>query len=379
MIYLDSAATTLQKPPSVAPAVARAIRLCSSPGRGDYGASRRAEQLVFACRNELAQLFDVPGPERVVFTLNATHALNLAIRSLVHSGDHVLVSAWEHNAVTRTLASIPDVKVHVAQAPLFCDAETTAAFEQGLERRPAAVVCTCVSNVFGYVLPTADIAAACRRAEVPLILDASQAAGSQPLSLRELGARYIAFPGHKGLYGPQGTGALLCGAEDEALLPVLTGGTGSESIRQEMPQFLPDRGEAGTINVAGVAGLLEGVRFVRRTGAERIAQHERALLRQLERGLRGMEQIRVFASERENQTGVVSFACEGIDCQNLAQELGRRGIAVRGGLHCAPLAHRSAGTLDTGTVRVSFSAFNRPWEVEAFLHNLKQIVHHKLT
>ena len=379
MIYFDSAATSLQKPPEVAQAVAWAIRHCSSPGRGDSLASRRAEQIMFACRSELADLFDAPGPERVVFTLNATHALNLAIRSLVHPGDTVVISGWEHNAVTRTLASIPDVTVRVAEAPLFEDQETIAAFERELDHRPAAVVCTCVSNVFGYALPIREIASACRRSQIPLILDASQAAGCMPISMQELGADYIAFPGHKGLYGPQGTGVLLCGGEEDALTPVLTGGTGSESMKQEMPQFLPDRGEAGTHNVAGVAGLLEGVRFVRRTGVERIARHERMLLKRLERGLGTLDEVHFFASTTENQLGVLSFRCEGLDCQSLAQQLGQQDIAVRGGLHCAPLAHRSGGTLDTGTVRVSFSAFNTPGEVDVFLKKMKQNVHHKLT
>ena len=172
---------------------------------------------------------------------------------------------------------------------------------------------------------------------------------------------------------------LLCGGAEEELFPVLTGGTGSESIRQEMPLFLPDRGEAGTENVAGVAGLLEGVRFVRRTGVEQIARYERSLLTRMVQGLHALEEIQVFASQTQNQTGVVSFVCPQYDSQLMAQALGRREIAVRGGLHCAPQAHRSAGTLDTGTVRVSFSAFNQGWEVDAFLQNLQQIIHDKLT
>lgn len=379
MIYFDSAATTLQKPPAVSNAVAQAVRSCASPGRGNYPAARRAEEILFRCRTELAELFDVPGPERVVFTLNATHALNLAIRSLVHPGDRVVTSSWEHNAVTRTLASIPGVAVLTAQAPLFDDGQTITAFEHALEQHPSTVICTCVSNVFGYVLPVEEIAAACRRAGVPLILDASQAAGCVPLSLRKLGAYFMAFPGHKGMYGPQGTGVLLCGGAEEELFPVLTGGTGSESIRQEMPLFLPDRGEAGTENVAGAAGLLEGVRFVRRTGVEQIARYERSLLKRMVQGLHALEEIQVFASQTQNQTGVVSFVCPQYDSQLMAQALGRREIAVRGGLHCAPQAHRSAGTLDTGTVRVSFSAFNQGWEVDAFLQNLQQIIHDKLT
>lgn len=162
MIYLDAAATTLQKPPSVAAASAWAVRMCASPGRGDYAASRRAEEIVFACRNELAELFDTGGAERVVFASNATHALNLAIRSLVRPGNRVLISSWEHNAVTRTLHSIPNVTILTAEAPLFDDKGTLAAFSAALEQQPDAVVCTCVSNVFGYILPYAAIAALCQ-------------------------------------------------------------------------------------------------------------------------------------------------------------------------------------------------------------------------
>ncbi len=375
MIYLDAAATTLQKPPSVAAASAWAVRMCASPGRGDYAASRRAEEIVFACRNELAELFDTGGAERVVFTSNATHALNLAIRSLVRPGSRVLISSWEHNAVTRTLHSIPNVTILTAEAPLFDDNGTIAAFSAALEQRPDAVVCTCVSNVFGYILPYAAIAALCRAAEVPLILDASQAAGCVPVSLKALGAQFIAFPGHKGMYGPQGTGVLLCGGDADSLCPLLTGGTGSESVRQEMPLYLPDRGEAGTHNVTGIAGLLEGVRFVRRTGQNRILAHERRLLARMEQSLADVNGIQLFTAEGENQAGVLSFVCDGWDCQDLARALGQRGIAVRAGLHCAPMAHSHAGTLDSGTVRVSFSAFNRKEEVEYFQTVLKQIVH----
>lgn len=375
MIYFDAAATTLQKPPAVAAAVAQAVRTCASPGRGDYAASRRAEKLVFDCRSELAELFDTGGAEKVIFTMNATHALNLAIRSLVHPGSRVLTSAWEHNAVTRTLHDIPDVTILTAQAPLFDDEKTLLAFAEGIAQGPDVVVCTCVSNVFGYILPFRDIAAQCRKVKIPFILDASQAAGCLPISMNQLGAEFIAFPGHKGLYGPQGTGVLLCGESADLLHPLLTGGTGSESVRQEMPDYLPDRGEAGTHNVAGIAGLLAGTRYVRQRTPERILAHERKLLRFVLWELSGLESVHCFAEEGENQSGVLSFVCDGWDCQELSHALGQRGIAVRGGLHCAPLAHTSAGTLDTGTVRLSFSAFNREEEAAYFCRTMKQIVH----
>lgn len=380
MIYFDNAATTLQKPGSVAAATSWAIQNCASPGRGDYIPSQKAGDVLFQCRTELAELLDIREPERIIFTQNATHGLNLAIRSLLEPGGTVLVSAWEHNAVTRTIASIPDARMLVANAPLFDDPATVEAFAERLEQRPELVVCTAVSNVFGYILPLEEIAALCKKAGVPLVVDASQAVGSVPVDWSRIPAHYIAFPGHKGLYGPQGTGVLaVCEGEPAALKPVLTGGTGSVSIRQAMPDVFPDRGEAGTQNVAGIAGLLQGVRFVKRTGVERIAGHEQRLTRRLLAGMDHIPGIHVFCSERENQAGVVSFCADGTDSQLLAEELGKYGIAVRAGLHCAPLAHRCGGTLETGTVRVSFSAFNRADEVDRFVHILDLVCHDKLT
>lgn len=371
MIYLDSAATTLQKPPAVIRAMADAARTCASPGRGGYAAARKAENILFQCRTTAAELFDADGPEQVVLTYNATHALNLAIRTLVKSGASVVISAWEHNAVTRTLSSIPEVSVRVAEAPLFDDEATLSAFSRLLEQRPDAVVCTAVSNVFGYRLPMDGIAGLCRDWSVPLIVDASQAAGGVPVSLRRWGAAFTACPGHKGLYGPQGTGLLLCsGTLPE---PLLTGGTGSDSVLQTMPAYLPDRGEAGTQNVTGAAGLLAGMRFVRAIGVERIGAYETALRRRLAEQLKGSG-IRIFNTAEYCQTGVLSIVIPGVDCQEAAERLAGAGIAVRAGLHCAPLAHRSAGTLDSGTVRLSVSALNRPGEMDAAARVLRHMI-----
>ena len=262
MIYFDSAATTLQKPPSVAEAVARAIRTHASVGRGGHPAAERAAQTVFACRSLAGQLFDA-APEQVVFTMNATHGLNLAIKTLVKPGDCVIVSGFEHNAVLRPLHAV-GAELTVVGTALFRPDRLLEELAQALARRPAAVVCTHVSNVFGYILPLADIAALCRMHGVPLIVDASQSAGTLPVSLEKTGAAFIAMPGHKGLYGPQGTGLLLCAMPGR---PLLEGGTGSNSEQIAMPDFLPDRLEAGTHNVCGIGGLLAGLRFVRDTGA----------------------------------------------------------------------------------------------------------------
>ena len=259
MIYLDNAATTFQKPAAVQRAVMQAMRTMSSPGRGGYAAAQQAEETLFRCRSAAAALFSVPSVEQVVFTMNATHALNIAIKSLVRPGGRVVISGYEHNAVTRPLHAL-GAEVIVAAAPLFSPPETVSAFERALALRPDAAVCTHVSNVFGDILPIERIAQLCRRADVPLIIDASQSAGALPLDFSALHPAFVAMPGHKGLYGPQGTGLLLCGHD---VLPLLEGGTGSASIRQEMPDFLPDRLEAGTHNVPGIAGLEAGISFVR--------------------------------------------------------------------------------------------------------------------
>ena len=291
MIYLDSAATTFQKPLSVSYAMQRAMRTMSSPGRGGYAAARAAEETAFRCRSLAAELFGVPSPEQVVFTSNATHALNIAIRSLVPEGGRVAVSGYEHNAVTRPLHAL-GARIKVAASPLFDRAALLRAFENSISPELDAVVCTHVSNVFGFVLPIEEIAALCRAEGVPLIVDASQSAGILPFELDTLGAAFIAMPGHKGLYGPQGTGLLLC-AHDAA--PLLYGGTGSASLEQTMPDFLPDRLEAGTHNMPGIAGLEAGLRFVRER-RERIERHERALIARAAAALRGMDGVTVYAA-----------------------------------------------------------------------------------
>ena len=205
------------------------------------------------------------------------------------------------------------------------------------------------------------------------MLDASQSAGMLPISLRDLGAAFIAMPGHKGLYGPQGTGLLLCGAGEAA--PLLEGGTGTQSLLQHMPEALPDRLEAGTHNMPGIAGLLEGLRFVRETGIRRIADHERHLAMHTAELLEEIDGVELFRNrDFAHQTGVLSFRVDGWDCEELGERLAAQGAAVRAGLHCAPLAHRTAGTLETGTIRLSMSAFNTPCEAARFAAILRRVV-----
>ena len=370
MIYLDAGATTLQKPERVRRAMYDAVAAMSSPGRGSYPATRLAEETDFRCRSLAAELFGVDDPARVVFTANATHGLNIAIKTLVRPGSRVIISGYEHNAVTRPLHGIPDVELTVVDTPLFRPEAMLAEFEQALDAGADAVVCTHVSNVFGYRLPVEGIAAACRKRGVPFVLDASQSAGMLPISLRDLGAAFIAMPGHKGLYGPQGTGLLLCGGE---AVPLLEGGTGSQSLLQHMPEALPDRLEAGTHNMPGIAGLLEGLRFVRETGIRRIADYERHLAMHMAELLEEINGVELFRDrDFAHQTGVLSFRVDGWDCEELGERLAAQGAAVRAGLHCAPLAHRTAGTLETGTIRLSMSAFNTPCEAARFAAILRR-------
>lgn len=345
MIYLDNGATSFHKPVQVRRAMLDAMIRCANPGRGDYRAAMEAANEVFRCRETAGRMFGCT-PEQVVFTSNCTHGLNIAIRTLVKPGTNVVISGFEHNAVTRTLYGLGAV-VHTAGRKLFDWDDTLREFDAALNTRPDAAVFTHVSNVFGYILPVAEMAGMCRARGIPFVVDAAQSAGCLPVSLEALGADFIAMPGHKGLLGPQGTGLLLCGREPE---PLLTGGTGSESVRQEMPEFTPDRAEAGTLNVPGIAGLRAGMEYVEQVGTDRILSRESQCAR---RCAEELEKLGMQVFYGAHQAGTVSFR-PGMDCEAAAQILSRRGIAVRAGLHCAPLAHESAGTLETGTVRVSF-------------------------
>lgn len=368
MIYLDSAATTLEKPTSVPGAVAHAIRHYASPGRGGYQPSMDAAELMLDCRELACSMFDVPDPEQVVFTFNATHGLNIAIRSLVKPGSTVLISGYEHNAVTRALYAIPDIQIKAAAGELFDGEDVFRAFDREMTPDVDVVICNHVSNVFGFIQPVDQIARLCLVRGKPLIVDASQSAGTLPVSLDGWGAAFIAMPGHKGLYGPQGTGLLLCREIPE---PLLFGGTGSASLQQEMPDFLPDRLEAGTQNVCGVAGLYEGMKFVNCRSPRQILAHEQRLCDRMTGRLQEIPGVELFSGA--NQSGVLSFNIQGLDCEEVAETLAEHGVAVRAGLHCAPLAHQSAGTLRTGTVRASFSAFNTEAQIDCAARKIRAV------
>ncbi len=365
MIYLDNAATTLRKPPQVARAMLEAMQSCANPGRGGHQAAARAAETVYRTRALAAAYFGLE-PEQVCFTANATEGLNIALRSLIRPGDRVVISGLEHNAVTRTLSALGAKTVPV-RAPLFDSEAWTAAFQQALDPETKAVVCLHISNVFGAVLPVERIGGLCAARGIPFVVDASQSAGILPLRPTDWNAAFTAMPGHKGLLGPQGTGLLLCRGLPE---PLRFGGTGSSSRDQSMPRELPDRVEAGTLNVPGIAGLGAGLRWLAERDPKALLAREQGLLKLAAQGL---NRLGAETWTGKNQTGVLSFRLPGWDCEEAAARFAEQGIALRAGLHCAPLAHQSAGTLPEGTVRLSLSPFTSPREIEAFLTAAKRL------
>lgn len=359
MIYLDHGATSFPKPPRVIEAVGEAMVRCANPGRGSHAPARAGAEVLYRCREAAGALFHID-PENVVLTGSCTQGLNMAIRTLVRPGDRVVISGFEHNAVTRPLRGL-GARVTVAGRRLFDWEDTLKEFKKALDKRPKCAVFTHVSNVFGYILPVEEMARACRRRGIPFVIDAAQSVGALPIDFEKLGADFVAMPGHKGLLGPMGTGLLLCGRLPR---PFLMGGTGSESESQTMPDFLPDRAEAGTANVPGFAGLAAGIRLILEEGAASIGQREAALAAYTAREL-GKLGYQVFSGP--HQLGTVSFRGRE-DGQTLCDRL--TPFALRAGLHCAPLAHQSAGTLDTGTVRVSFGWNSTEADAEKLLQAL---------
>ncbi len=345
MIYLDHGATSFPKPAQVSQAMAWALQNCANPGRGGHRPAMLAAQKVLNTREIAGELFECD-TENVVFTANCTQGLNMAIHTLIKPGSRVIISGFEHNAVTRPIYARTD-QVTVAGRRLFDWDDTLDAWERALKRGADAAVFTHASNVFGYILPVQQLSDLCRSYGVPFIVDAAQSAGVLPVSLKKWGADFIAMPGHKGLLGPQGTGILLCSRLPE---PLLQGGTGSRSIEQTMPDFLPDAGEAGTVNVPGIAGLGASLAYLKKAGVDKTFARESRQARLLAREL---EKLGVKVFHGAHQGGTVSFVPKS-DCEEFAQLLAEKGICVRAGLHCAPLAHESAGTLQSGTVRVSF-------------------------
>ncbi|GAB4363571.1 MAG: aminotransferase class V-fold PLP-dependent enzyme [Deltaproteobacteria bacterium] len=374
-IYLDNAATSLPKPRGVAEAVANAIRRAGNPGRSGHALSIRSARDLFRTRERLAALFEADDSSRFVFTANATAALNLAIKGLLRPGDHAVTTSVEHNSVTRPLRTMQGSGVSVTVVPADRTGRVSAkAVAAAITRRTRLVCFAHASNVAGAIQPAAAILRAARARGAFVLLDASQTAGSLPLSLRSLPVDLLAAPGHKGLLGPQGTGFLYV-REGVPIVPLVEGGTGSRSESDRQPDFFPDALESGTQNSVGIAGLGVALAWLLRKGVEAVRRKEVALLAQLLEGMARIPGVTVYGpSDPTRRVAAVPFRVEGRDPSQVGFRLEREfGILVRTGLHCSPGSHRTLGTFPEGTVRVSPGPFTTRREISIFLSALRKI------
>jgi len=364
--YLDNAATSWPKPEAVYQAVDHFMReLGATPGRGGHRREEEAAHIADQARSAIAELFHAPDLAGVAFTMNATQAINMALKGLLVPGDHVITSSIEHNAMWRPLKALERRGVAVTAVPCARGGTLALADVEAAIRPTTRLIATLhASNVLGTILPVAEIGALARKHVIPFLVDASQTAGAYPIDMAAMNIDLLAFPGHKGLFGPHGTGGLVI-RPDIALDTWVEGGSGAESAPETMPEALPLRLEAGTQNAGGIAGLLAGVRFVLEQGIEQIRQHEMALTALLIDALREAPGLIVIGPpDLSQRTAIASVTVEGYVPDQLAAVLDQVfDIATRAGLHCAPQAHRTAGTLETGALRFSPGYFTTADEI----------------
>ena len=376
MIYLDNAATTLQKPPGVIDAVIQAMTSMGNASRGTHASSLEASRIVYQARVRLARLFGCARADHVVFTANSSQAINTVITGLICPGDHVITTDLEHNSVLRPLYRL---KREAAVKLSFVRSDTKGRlymddFRRLIRPSTSAIISTHASNLTGNLVDLVTIGAIAQEAGIPFVVDASQTAGIFPVHMQEMGIDALCFTGHKGLMGPQGTGGL-CLREGLKLRPLLVGGTGVNSYEEGQPESMPARLEAGTLNTHGIAGLAAGVDFIETTGQTVIREHEQRLMRQFIAGLQDISGVRIYGdfSDRE-RAAIVALNLADLDSGEVSDELAQRyEIATRPGAHCAPRLHRALGTDRTGAVRFSFSWYNTETEVRRALEALKEI------
>ncbi len=360
MIYFDNAATTYPKPPAIQEAVARAMRDAGgNPGRSSHALSLAAAEMVEGVREALGELLEAPDPGHIVFTMNATHALNLAIYTRVRRGSHILLSDREHNAVYRPVCRL--AREGIADFDIFSTKGDVCQNILALLRPETdMLICTHISNVDGAEAPIAQIGELCRARGIYFIVDASQSVGHRPFSVKRCQADAVCAPAHKGLFGLPGLGFAWL-REEGGLRTFIEGGSGSHSRSPQMPPFLPERLEAGTLPTPAIAALGAGIAFIRRKGPRAICEAETRLLHRMVGHLQRIPAVQVFAPP---QGGVLSFSCHAPLPDVVARQLDAHHICVRHGLHCAPLAHMALGTEEHGTVRLSFSCLNTVQEVD---------------
>lgn len=370
MIYFDNAATSGHKPQSVINAVNFALKnLSANPGRSGHKASERVSDMVYNTRKKLADFFGAEGAEQVVFTQNCTQSINFVIKGILKKGDHVLVSNLEHNAVMRPLFK---TGISFDTVSVFDDDnDTIFDFESKIKANTKLVIMTCASNVTGRILPYAEIGEICRKRGIYFCLDGAQGGGVLPINMQKMHIDYLCIASHKGLYSPMGIGVLICRKPIENT--IIEGGTGSSSLDFHQPNILPEMLESGTLNVPAIAGLSAGVDFVSEAGIDSIYKKEMRLLKMFYDGLLKNQRIELYTSQptMHKYAPVIPFNLKSVPSDRAAEFLNKNGIAVRAGLHCAPLAHKSIGTSNGGTLRASFSVFNTENEVIRVLNVLK--------
>ncbi len=378
-VYLDNAATSFPKPREVAQEIVRAINeYGGNPGRGSHAMSRRAGEKISEARELGAQIFGSSKPENVIFTHNATEALNMAIFSAVKDGGHVLISDIEHNSVYRPVSHLATTgKITLEIYPSTGTAENIVKNISDRIRSDTVLVVAChKSNISPIELPIDEIGKLCASKGIKFIVDASQSAGNSDIDIKRCSAWAICAPGHKGLCGPQGSGLLVLGDGVKAsdIEPFYFGGSGSSSSEREMPNTLPHRMEAGTLPTPAIAGLCEGMKYVIERGVVEIGKHESSLLLYAKNALSSLPRVKIYLPG-ENGGSIMLFNIEGIHCKDVGEYLDRQGICVRSGLHCAPLAHRRVGSYQSGGgVRVSFGAFSQKDDVERLYRAVRSIV-----
>ncbi|HHW11322.1 MAG TPA: aminotransferase class V-fold PLP-dependent enzyme [Firmicutes bacterium] len=378
VIYLDHAATSWPKPPDVTAAMSAFLEKAGgNPGRAGHRLSIAAARIIYDTREALAELLGVGDPLRLIFTKNATEAINIVLQGCLRPGDRVVTTGMEHNAVMRPLTALAQQGVEVVVVPGAKDGRLPVdRLEAAITPGTRLVVAAHANNVTGTILPLAEVVAAVRRAGAELLVDAAQTAGSVPLHVDEMGIDYLAFSGHKGLLGPPGTGGLAIGrsVRTDALPPLLRGGTGSRSESLTQPEYLPDKYESGTPNGVGLAGLGAAVRYILKRGLAAIQAHEEELRRLLYNGLSASEGVTVYGNASSAGTAVVSFTIKGLQVSEVGERLDDDyGILCRVGLHCAPAVHRTIGTFPDGTIRFAPGPFITVEEIKRALEAVREV------
>jgi cysteine desulfurase family protein len=375
LIYFDNAATSWPKPDEVYNEVNRVMRICGNPGRGSHRMAIESGRFILDARGELCSLFNIKNPMRLIFTLNTTDSLNIALKGLLKTGDHVITSGMEHNSMIRPLMELKNKGIELTIVK--CNEKGNIDIDdikKAVKSNTKLIALLHASNVIGTIMPIREIGSIAREMEITFLVDAAQTAGNYPIDVEEDNIDILAFPGHKSLFGPQGTGGLYV-SDKINLHTIKEGGTGSISESIFQPDIMPDKLESGTPNTPGIAGLKEGVKFIKKIGEKNIRNHEKKLVKRFLEGVKDIPNVILYGEDNaEKRVGIVSLNIKDIDAGEVSYILDKAfDIATRSGLHCSSLAHQTIGTLRSGTVRFGFGYFNTENEIDKAITALWKI------